>query len=57
MSLKNETMPFGKYRGRKIVDIIDQDYSYIEWLLNKEDDGIDNSLQNLRTKIIKLIQN
>jgi uncharacterized protein (DUF3820 family) len=32
-----EIFKFGKYKGRKIVDICDEDMGYINWMLDKMD--------------------
>jgi DNA polymerase III epsilon subunit-like protein len=36
-----EDIPFGKYKGEKIIDIAKNDYGYIKWLLSLDDLNID----------------
>lgn len=33
---KNYTFGFGKHSGKKLTDVINEDYQYIKWLLNSE---------------------
>lgn len=34
----NDTMPFGKYKGKTLQEVIDTDKSYIEWVVNNVKD-------------------
>ena len=33
---KEYVLGFGKYKGTKLVDLIDEDYDYVDWLFNNE---------------------
>lgn len=59
-------MPFGKYAGVDIVDIVNEDYGYAKWLLNQAwlhedlreaiDDAVNNrpSRQELESALVSL---
>lgn len=32
----SDPLPIGKYKGRKILDIIEEDWSYLNWMQEKQ---------------------
>ncbi len=48
-----EVMPFGKYKGEKLVDICDKNMEYIDWMLENTDN--ENFKKELEYSVDKLI--
>ncbi len=38
----DRTMPFGKHKGTKIHDLIENEWEYVSWLVNETDVELDN---------------
>jgi DNA polymerase-3 subunit epsilon/exodeoxyribonuclease X len=48
-----EVMPFGKYKGEKLVDICEKNMEYIDWMLENTDN--ENFKKELEYSVDKLI--
>lgn len=44
-----DTFPFGKYKGEQIEDVIEDDPSYLEWV-------VENDVFNLDEDVIKVLE-
>jgi hypothetical protein len=44
------TFTFGKHKGEQLEDVIEDDPSYIEWLVKEEVVGLDEEVCELITK-------
>ena len=42
-----DTIPFGKYRGVDVVDIVNDDPDYIEWVINNTEYEFDEEVMQL----------
>ena len=51
---KEYTLGFGKYKGTKLSDLIEQDYGYIDWLLTNEstDEDIIKAIKLLTGEVV-----
>lgn len=50
----NDSITFGKYKGLKIIDIINNDPFYIEWLVKKDTDLFQLNIEGKKYLIDKL---
>ena len=50
----HDTITFGKYKGREVIDVIDEDAQYIDWAFsNIEWFDLDSEAMDYLTKTIK----
>ena len=49
-----EVLPFGKYKGRKVLEVAKEDRPYLEWMLDKTDDLSEDMRHTLMTALGRL---